>query len=75
MLSPLVRINSFAYVEESLVLDNVEIGRYCRIRKAIIDKGVHIPPHTEIGYDPEADARRFTISDGIVVVPKGYKFE
>jgi glucose-1-phosphate adenylyltransferase len=75
VLSPQVRINSFAYVEESLVLDNVEIGRYCRIRKAIIDKGVHIPPHTEIGYDPEADARRFTISDGIVVVPKGYKFE
>jgi glucose-1-phosphate adenylyltransferase len=75
VLSPQVRINSFAYVEESLILDNVEIGRYCRIRKAIIDKGVHVPPHTEIGYDPEADARRFTISDGVVVVPKGYKFE
>jgi glucose-1-phosphate adenylyltransferase len=75
VLSPQVRINSFAYVEESLILDNVEVGRYCRIRKAIIDKGVHVPPHTEIGYDPEADARRFTISDGIVVVPKGYKFE
>ncbi len=75
VLSPQVRINSFAYVEESLILDNVEIGRYCRIRKAIIDKGVHVPPHTEIGYDAEADARRFTISDGIVVVPKGYKFE
>jgi len=27
-----------------------------------------------LGYDPEADARHFTISDGIVVVPKGYKF-
>ena len=46
-----------------------------RIRRAIIDKGVHIPPHTEIGLDPEADARRFTIQDGIVLIPKGYKFD
>ena len=74
VLSPQVRVNSFAYVEESIILDNVDIGRHCRIRRAIIDKGVHVPPNTEIGYDPEADARRFTVSDGIVVVPKGYQF-
>ena len=74
VLSPQVRVNSFAYVEESILLDGVDIGRYCRIRRAIIDKGVRVPPHTEIGYDPEADARRFTVSDGIVVVPKGYQF-
>ena len=49
----------------------VEVGRYCAMRRAIIDKGVRIPPHTEIGYDPELDARRFTVSaEGIVVVPK-----
>ena len=74
VLSPQVRVNSFAYVEESIILDSVDIGRHCRIRRAIIDKGVHVPPNTEIGYDPEADARRFTVSDGIVVVPKGYQF-
>jgi glucose-1-phosphate adenylyltransferase len=74
IMSPQVRVNSFAYVEESILMDSVDIGRHCRIRRAIIDKGVHVPPHTEIGYDPEADARRFTVSDGIVVVPKGYKF-
>jgi glucose-1-phosphate adenylyltransferase len=74
IMSPQVRVNSFAYVEESILLDGVDIGRYCRIRRAIIDKGVHVPPNTEIGYDAEADARRFTVSDGIVVVPKGYKF-
>ena len=73
-LSPQVRVNSFAYVEESIIMDGVDIGRHCRIRRAIIDKGVHVPPNTEIGYDPEADARRFTVSDGIVVVPKGYQF-
>jgi glucose-1-phosphate adenylyltransferase len=74
IMSPQVRVNSFAYVEESILLDGVDVGRYCRIRRAIIDKGVHVPPNTEIGYDPEADARRFTVSDGIVVVPKGYQF-
>jgi glucose-1-phosphate adenylyltransferase len=74
VLSPQVRVNSFAYVEESIILDGVDIGRHCRIRRAIIDKDVHVPANTEIGYDPEADARRFTVSDGIVVVPKGYQF-
>jgi glucose-1-phosphate adenylyltransferase len=74
IVSPQVRINSFAYVEESIIMDGVDIGRHCRIRRAIIDKGVRVPANTEIGYDPEADARRFTVSDGIVVVPKGYQF-
>ena len=75
VLSPMVRVNSYTQVDESLLLDGVVIGRHCKIRKAIIDKGVHIPPHTEIGYDPEADARRFTVTDGIVIIPKGYSFD
>jgi glucose-1-phosphate adenylyltransferase len=74
VMSPSVRINSFAHVEESILLDGVDVGRHCRIRRAIVDKGVKVPAGTEIGYDPEADARRFSISDGIVVVPKGYQF-
>jgi glucose-1-phosphate adenylyltransferase len=73
--SPQIRVNSFAHVEESILLDGVDVGRHARVRRAIIDKGVRIPPNTEIGYDPEADAKRFTISDGIIVVPKGYRFE
>ncbi len=75
VLSPRVRIHSFSHVEESVVLDGVDIGRHARVRRAIIDKGVVVPPHAEVGYDPEADARRFTVQDGIVVVPKGYSFE
>ncbi|HEX4459157.1 MAG TPA: glucose-1-phosphate adenylyltransferase, partial [Polyangia bacterium] len=71
VLSPGVRINSFAHVEESILMDGVDVGRHARIRRAIIDKGVHIPPGTEIGVDLEADRRRFHVSDeGIVVVPK-----
>jgi len=76
VLSPGVRINSYAIVENSIILNNSNIGRYCRIRNTIVDKNVVVPPDTEIGYDPEQDkARGFTVSDeGIVVVPKGYKF-
>jgi glucose-1-phosphate adenylyltransferase len=72
--SPQVRINSFAHVEESVLLDGVNVGRHARLRRCIVDKGVHIPPGAEIGFDPELDAKRFTVSDGIVVVPKGYHF-
>jgi glucose-1-phosphate adenylyltransferase len=72
--SPQVRVHSFAHVEESVLLDSVDVGRHAHIRRAIIDKGVKIPRGCEIGYDPEADARRFTVSDGIVVVQKGYQF-
>jgi glucose-1-phosphate adenylyltransferase len=71
ILSPGVRINSFAHVEESILMDGVDVGRHARIRRAIIDKGVHIPAGMEIGVNLEEDKRRFHVSDdGIVVVPK-----
>jgi glucose-1-phosphate adenylyltransferase len=72
LLSPRCRVNSFATVEDSILFEGVEIGRYARIRRAIIDKGVHIPSGVRIGFDPEEDrARGFTISDnGIVVIAK-----
>ena len=70
VLSPGVRINSFAHVEQSILMDGVQVGRHARVRRAIIDKGVHIPAGMEIGYDLEADRRRFTVDDGIVVVEK-----
>ncbi|MGA7616014.1 MAG: glucose-1-phosphate adenylyltransferase [Thermoanaerobaculia bacterium] len=69
---PRVRINSFADVDESILMDGVDVGRHSRIRRAIVDKGVHIPPHSVIGYDLELDRQRFTVTDSdIVVVAKG----
>lgn len=63
------RVNSFAQVSDSILLDHVDIGRHARVRRAIIDKGVHIPPGTEVGFDHEHDrARGFIVSDGGVVV-------
>ena len=72
VLSPNVRVNSYVDIRDSILLENVEIGRHCRIRKAIIDKDVYIPAGTIIGYDPEEDAKRFSVSPGgVVVIPKG----
>lgn len=76
ILSPRVRINSFAMVEDSIIFDDVDVGRYCRIKKAIIDKRVQIPSRTEIGYDLDKDRKKFTMTDsGIVVIAKGTKIE
>jgi glucose-1-phosphate adenylyltransferase len=63
------RVNSFALVEDSILFEGVDIGRHAKVRRAIIDKGVHIPPGIEIGYDHEHDrARGFTVTEGGVVV-------
>ena len=72
VLSPKVRINSYAQVTESILMENVNVGRYSEIRKAIIDKNVDIPPYTRIGVDREEDlARGFYVSEGgVTVVPK-----
>jgi glucose-1-phosphate adenylyltransferase len=77
ILSPNVRINSWATVEDSILFDGVDIGRHTRIRRAIIDKGVRIPESMEIGYDLDHDrARGFTITDsGIVVIAKTDSFD
>ncbi len=74
VLGPQVRVNSFAHVEESILHEGVDVGRYCKIRKAIIDKHVRLPAGTEIGLDREADRQRFHVVDDIVVVPKNYGF-
>ena len=77
MLSPGVRVNSWAHVEDSILFEGVDIGRHAKVRKAIIDKNVHIPAGMEIGYDPELDkSRGFTISEGgVTVIPLGTRLE
>ena len=76
VLHPRVRINSYADVDEAILMDGVEVGRHSKIRRAIIDKGVKLPPNTTIGYDLEYDRQRFTVTEsGIVVVPKGALIE
>jgi glucose-1-phosphate adenylyltransferase len=68
-----VIVRSWASVDESVIMDGVTIGRNCKIKKAIIDKGNEIPDGTEIGYNPSEDRKRFTITPrGIVVISKNY---
>ena len=72
ILSPGVRVNSYAQVNESILLHNVVVGMRARVRRAIIDKGVRVPDGMKIGYDLEKDRERFFVSDeGIVVIGKG----
>jgi len=71
ILSARVRVESEALVDSCILFDNVHVGRGARLRRCIVDKGVCIPPGTEIGFDQLADATRFQISDnGIVAVSK-----
>jgi glucose-1-phosphate adenylyltransferase len=71
ILSPRVRVNSYAQVEESVIMDDVEIGRRARVRRAIIDKNCKILPDTTIGYDLESDRQRFVVTEGgVVVIPR-----
>ena len=73
VLSPDVRINSFTEVEQTIMFSHVDVGRRCRIRRAIIDRDVHIPEGTTIGYDAEADRERYFVTDsGITVVTRDY---
>jgi len=75
ILSPNVRVEERARVTQSIIMDRCTIGQGATIHRAIIDKGVHVPPGTVIGMDPEADARRYTItSNGVVVVPRGTQY-
>ncbi len=73
ILGPLVRINSYSHVEDSILFEAVDVGRHAQIRRAIIDKGVKVPPGMKIGYDLDLDRQRgLTITDnGIVVIAKG----
>lgn len=69
VLSPNVRIEPHAEVRDSVIMENVKIGEGSRIRRAIIDKGVVIPPETIIGHNPEHDRQRFPLTeDGVAVV-------
>lgn len=63
-----VRVNSYSTVKDSVLLPEVNVGRHCRITRAIIDRGCQIPPNTMIGENLEEDRKRFYVSPGGVVL-------
>jgi glucose-1-phosphate adenylyltransferase len=72
ILGPRCKVNSFSLIEDSILFENVTVGRHVKIKRTIIDKNVVIPDGCVVGYDPEEDrSRGFTITDsGIIVVPQ-----
>ena len=68
VLCPNVRVHSYCTIESSILMPGVRVGRHSRIRNAIIDRDVLIPRGAVIGYHPEEDRRRHTVSEGGVVV-------
>jgi glucose-1-phosphate adenylyltransferase len=63
-----VKVSSYTVLQDAVVLPDVQIGRNCRIHRAVIDKGCNIPPGTVIGKDPEEDARLYHVTPGGVVL-------
>ena len=71
ILSPFVRINSFSLVTDSILFEDVVVGRHSKLHRVIVDKGVQIPEGMQIGYFPEEDKKRFTVTEsGLVVISK-----
>ena len=75
IIGPRCKINSYSLVEDSILFENVTVGRNVKIRKTIIDKNVVIPDGSTIGYNQEADrSHGYTVTEsGIVVVPRQEK--
>jgi len=71
ILSPFCRINSYSLVTDSILFENVSVGRHSKLHRTIVDKDVVIPEGMQIGYFPEEDKKRFTVTEsGIVVISK-----
>ena len=69
VLCPNVRVHSYGLIEQSLLMPGVRVGRHARIRRAIIDRDVLIPRGAVIGFNPEEDRKRHTVTDlGVVIV-------
>ncbi len=73
VLSPDVRVNSYSEVDSTICFSHVSVGRHCRIRRAILDRDVHVPEGTSIGYDADADRQRYFVTEsGITIVTRDY---
>ncbi len=76
ILFPRVFVGDEAVVEQSILFEGVKVGAGARLLRVIVDRDVQIPPGEHIGYDLARDRQRFTVSEqGVVVVPRGYRFE
>ncbi len=68
-----VRIHTGASVEDSIIFDNCDIGRRSKVKRAILDKNVKLPPDTTIGYDLEADKKKYHVTETGIVIVEGHQ--
>ena len=69
MLFQRVKVHSYVELRDAVVLPGTDIGRSCRLRRVIMERGCIIPPGTIIGEDPEEDTRRFhRTKNGVVLI-------
>ncbi|MBF0093545.1 MAG: glucose-1-phosphate adenylyltransferase [Alphaproteobacteria bacterium] len=68
LLFSCVRVNSYTLIEDTVVLPNTDIGRHCRLRKAVVGTGCNIPEGLVVGEDPALDAKRFYVTEGGVTL-------
>lgn len=68
-----VRVHSSAYVEDSVIFDNCDIGRRAKVRRAILDKNVRILDDTTIGFDLEHDRQFHHVTESGIVVVEGHR--
>jgi glucose-1-phosphate adenylyltransferase len=56
-------------VEDSVILPEVTVGRYAKLRRCVVDKRCNLPEGLEVGFDHDADRRRFHVTErGITLV-------
>jgi glucose-1-phosphate adenylyltransferase len=77
VLSYDVRVNSYTDIEGCIIFPHVDIGRYSRIRRAIIDRNIRIPEGSAIGFDLDEDRKKYHVTETgiVVVVPEERMFE
>ncbi len=68
-----VRIHTGADIQDSIIFDNCDIGRHAKVRRAILDKNVKIPPGAQVGYDLDEDRKKYHVTESGIVVIEGHQ--
>ena len=67
-----VHVHSYASVEDSVVLPDVDVARHVVLRRVVVDKYCRLPEGFTAGLDPDEDRRRFSVTENGVtlIVPE-----
>ena len=68
-----VKIHTGSQVDDSILFDGVDVGRHAKIKRAILDKNVKVPPGTLIGYDLDKDRQLYHVTETGIVVVEGHR--